>query len=218
MMVDVSGTDDDALFRRRVAEAVRRARERRGMTQDELAAAVGILKRQVSRYETGDQSPSLEIAVSLAQTLQVPLAEIAGITPGGIDLSGDWWAAWQTSKGGVGRIDVHEMLVSQEGETLSLDGSRARPVEEGSYRWLGELRIWDNEALMGWYHASDGAVRSKGTIYFAIHPHGQAAWGSWVGQSYDGTVIRGWGGMTRERDTVEEMVSRLVESDGSWTP
>jgi hypothetical protein len=44
--------------------------------------------------------------------------------------------------------------------------------EDGGYLWRGELRLWDNEILMGWYAANDGSVRSKGTMYFVMHPHG----------------------------------------------
>ncbi|WP_308646818.1 helix-turn-helix domain-containing protein [Nocardia cyriacigeorgica] len=213
----MSGTDDEA-FRAKVGERIRAARVRRGMDRKELAAAVDVELRQIGRWETGEQAPSLARSVQLAHALQVPIAEIAGETPGGIDLSGDWWAAWQTQKDGVERMDVHALAVGQQGEILSLDGSLARPVEEGSFQWLGELRLWDNEALMGWYRASDGAVRSKGTIYFALHPHGRLAWGSWVGQSYDGLVIRGWGAMAREHDEVERVVDRLIETNGSWSP
>jgi periplasmic divalent cation tolerance protein len=54
--------------------------------------------------------------------------------------------------------------------------------------WIpGELRLWDNEILIGWYAANDGSVRSKGTMYFVMHPHGISATGHWVGLSYDGT-------------------------------
>jgi hypothetical protein len=50
------------------------------------------------------------------------------------------------------RIDTHPVAVHQHGELLQLDADRALPPAEGSYTWHGELRLWDNEALMGWYH------------------------------------------------------------------
>jgi TrwC relaxase len=50
--------------------------------------------------------------------------------------------------------------------------ARGRPIDEGGYLWRGESRLWDNEILMGWYAATDGSVRSKGTMYFVMHPHG----------------------------------------------
>src|SRR5262249_16126069 len=85
-----------------------------------------------------------------------------------LNLSGRWWCAWETSKNDVPRIDTHTLTVRQQGERLQLDAARA--PAEGSYSWHGELRIWDNEALMGWYRSTEGAVRSKGTMYLALHP------------------------------------------------
>ena len=34
---------------------------------------------------------------------------------------------------------------------------------------------------MGWYSANDQSVRSKGTMYFVLHTHGQQLTGRWVG-------------------------------------
>ena len=39
------------------------------------------------------------------------------------------------------------------------------------------MHIWDNEMLMSWYVANEGAVRSKGT-YFILHQHGINAVGA----------------------------------------
>jgi hypothetical protein len=47
-------------------------------------------------------------------------------------------------------------------------------------------RLWDNEVLMGWYAANDGSIRSKGTMYFVLHPHGLNMSGRWTGLGYDG--------------------------------
>jgi hypothetical protein len=62
-------------------------------------------------------------------------------------------------------------------------------LEQGGYLWSGELRLWDNEVLMGWYAANDGSVRSKGTMYFVMHPQGLSMTGRWVGLSYDGLIV-----------------------------
>ena len=110
--------------------------------------------------------------------------ELAGKVSYGLDLSGEWWCAWQTWKGGAPRIDTHPLEVHQRGEVLQLNAERAVPVAEGSYRWRGELRLWDNEALIGWYRSSAGAVRSKCTLYLTLHQHGTYPWGRWVGMSY----------------------------------
>jgi hypothetical protein len=80
----------------------------------------------------------------------------------------------------------------------------------GSYRWRGELRLWDNEALIGWYRSTDAAVRSKGTLYLALHQHGEYAWGRWVGMSYDGAVVSGWGAIARTEDQANQAVLDLI--------
>lgn len=137
-------------------------------------------------------------------------ASTSGVANHELDLSGDWWCAWRTSKHDVPRIDVHTLTVHQQGEQLQLNANKA--PAEGSYSWHGELRIWDNEALMGWYRSTEGAVRSKGTMYLALHPHGEHAWGRWTGMSYDGLVVTGWGAIARTEELVNKVIQDLVET------
>src|SRR6185437_16136830 len=194
------------------SEVLRSRRAALGLSQAQLAQRAGVSPRQLARYEAGEQQPVLSAAVTLADALQISLAQLAGQVTYGLDLSGTWWCAWQTWKDGQARIDVHSLEVEQRGEVLQLDADRALPVEDGSYRWRGELRLWDNEALMGWYRSTDGAVRSKGTLYLALHQHGTFAWGRWVGMSYDGEVVTGWGVMARTSDEAHEVAQNLVDS------
>jgi transcriptional regulator with XRE-family HTH domain len=195
-------------------EIIRTRRAQLGISQAELAKMAGLHVRQIARYEAGEQQPVLSVAVALAEALDIPLARLAGQITDDLDLSGPWWASWETFKEGVPRIDTHALEVHQRGERLFLDADRAIPVEEGSYRWRGELRLWDNEALMGWYRSTDAAVRSKGTMYLALHPHGTHAWGRWVGLSYDGLVITGWGAIARTRDQAHDLVQNLIDTLG----
>ena len=96
-----------------------------------------------------------------------------GRTARTVDLSGTWYTAWQSYKDGEEVVAVQPVRVTQYGERLLLEAlERGRPVEDGGYMWAGELRLWDNETLMGWYASTDAAVRSKGTLYFALHPQG----------------------------------------------
>lgn len=90
--------------------------------------------------------------------------------------------------------------------------------EGGGYLWRGELRLWDNALLMGWYAAVDGGVRSKGTMYFVLSPHGLPALGRWVGLSYDGRIVTGWAAIAADKDKVPELISALQESDGQGPP
>lgn len=202
-----------------ISDVIRARRAALGFSQAELARAAGVSVRQLARYEAGEQQPVLSAAVALADALGISLAQLAGQVTHDLDLSGDWWAAWQTWKDGVPRVDTHTLEVHQRGELLQLDAERAIPVEEGSYRWRGELRLWVNEALMGWYRSTEGIVPSKGTMYLILDPHGTHAWGRWVGMSYDGPIISGWGAMARTDDQARQIVQDVIDtteaSDGT---
>lgn len=53
-------------------------RGQRGMTLDDVSEATGISKSTMSRLETGQRRPSLELLLPLAQTSRVPLGELVG--------------------------------------------------------------------------------------------------------------------------------------------
>jgi transcriptional regulator with XRE-family HTH domain len=61
-----------------VGPRLKRVRVRRGLTLTELAAATGISKSTLSRLETGQRKPSLELLLPIAQVHQVPLDELVG--------------------------------------------------------------------------------------------------------------------------------------------
>ena len=153
-------------------------------------------QRQIRRYEAGGQQPLLTVAVSIANALNITVGELAGIPTHRVNLSGGWWASWQTFKDRQEIITVQEVRLRQEAQLIRVETlTRGIAAEDGGYHWQGELRLWDNEILMGWYAANDQSVRSKGTMYFVLHPHGQRLTGRWVGLSYDGKIVTGWGAM-----------------------
>jgi hypothetical protein len=55
-------------------------------------------------------------------------------------------------------------------------------------------------------------------MYFVLHPHGLHMAGRWVGLSYDGKIITGWGSMGRTHDEAEAVIARLKEERGSVEP
>ena len=61
-----------------VGPRLRRVRARRGVTLTELAAATGISTSTLSRLETGQRKPSLELLLPIAHAHQVPLDELVG--------------------------------------------------------------------------------------------------------------------------------------------
>ncbi len=178
------------------------------MSQAQLAEKIDVNVRQVARYEAGDTQPLFGVAIQLAEALNISLAQLAGQINAGLDLHGQWWAAWQSWRDGDEAIAVHQIHAEQHGNHISLTASeRTRPIEEGGYLWTGEWRLWDNEALIGWYRASDGAIRSKGSMYFALHAQGQHAVGRWVGLSYDGAVQTGFAVIARTQRLLDEQVA-----------
>ena len=61
-----------------VGPRLRRLRERRGVTLTALAAQTGISKSTLSRLESGQRKPSLELLLPLAATHRLPLDELVG--------------------------------------------------------------------------------------------------------------------------------------------
>lgn len=194
-----------------VGEVIRRRRNELGLSQGQLAEAAGLSARQIGRYEAGDQQPVLSVAVDIAKALNITLTELAGQELSQrLSFTGDWWCCWQSWKDGEEVINAHQVRLEQAGELIRIEATtRGTEVARGGYMWKGELRLWDNEILMGWYVASEAAVRSKGTMYFTVHQHGQTAAGRWVGLSYDGKVITGWGCMGKAEDEVLALMEQL---------
>jgi transcriptional regulator with XRE-family HTH domain len=202
------------MIRMNVAEVIRVRRATLGLTQAQLAEAAGVDKRQIRRYEANETHPTLPVAMAIARVLGISLDELAGETPVyRVDLSGDWWACWQTFKDGQEILNRHEMNFRQEHDLIRVTAITrgTQSVEEGGYLWQGEFRIWDNEILMGWYASTEGPIRSKGVMYFTLHQHGIYMLGRWVGLSYDGPIVTGWGAIARTEDEVRQLMAQLKE-------
>jgi transcriptional regulator with XRE-family HTH domain len=61
-----------------VGPRLRRLRERRGVTLTAVAAETGISKSTLSRLESGQRKPSLELLLPLAESYNLPLDELVG--------------------------------------------------------------------------------------------------------------------------------------------
>jgi transcriptional regulator with XRE-family HTH domain len=62
------------------ASNLRRARERIGMTPEQLDDIAGLERGSVERYELTQQHASLAVALDLAAALRVPSRELVGET------------------------------------------------------------------------------------------------------------------------------------------
>jgi transcriptional regulator with XRE-family HTH domain len=61
-----------------VGGRLRRVRTQRDVTLTELAAATGISKSTLSRLESGQRKPSLELLLPIAQAHRIPLEDLVG--------------------------------------------------------------------------------------------------------------------------------------------
>jgi transcriptional regulator with XRE-family HTH domain len=191
-------------------EVLRQRRTALVMSQADLAAAVGVDTRQIKRYEAGMAQPLLPVAVRLANALGISVTELAGLPAPRVDISGRWWSTWQTAKGGTEVVTAQELNLHQDRDVVQVHAlTRGPAVADGGYLWSGELRMWDHEILMGWYAAADGATRSKGTMYFVVHPHGQQMTGRWVGLSYDSNLETGWAALARTKTEAQRVLDTL---------
>lgn len=59
-----------------VGEAIQRARKSAGLTQEQLASKVFVTRQAVSRWETGESEPSIDMRKLLARVLDVPVASM----------------------------------------------------------------------------------------------------------------------------------------------
>lgn len=192
-----------------MAEVIKARRAVMGLSQADLAQKVGVDKRQIRRYEATEAQPALSVARDIADALGISLDELAGSDARRVGLSGEWWAAWQTYQDGREVHTVQEISIRQRGDVIQVATQDRGNVtaEEGGYTWRGEFRLWDNEVLIGWYTADDDAVRSKGSMFFHLHPHGRQMTGRWVGLSYDGPLVTGLASIAKTREVA------LIELD-----
>jgi DNA-binding XRE family transcriptional regulator len=213
----------------KIGKTISSRRVELGVSQAELGKQVGVDGRQIRRYEAGEQQPSLVVGVRIAQALNIPVMELVGMGSSfRINLSGEWWMSWQTSRDKRSQVTAQTVMFTQEDQlvrmqttsrgTVNGPGGDRIPltVEDGGYHWGGELRIWDNRFLIGWYAATDGAVNSKGSLYFGLSTsHGQEASGIWTGVSHDGDLLSGWGALGKSESRVVELVDVLRKTRGA---
>ena len=132
---------DDVLAQ--VGPRLRRLRQQRGCTLAALSASTGISVSTLSRLESGQRRPSLELLLPLAQAHQVPLDELVGAPPVGDP---------RVRRRPIRRHDSTIVPLSQQpggprAFTMTINASRNQPeprTHEG-YEWLyvlsGRLRL-----------------------------------------------------------------------------
>ncbi|MGH6743736.1 hypothetical protein [Novosphingobium sp.] len=131
-----------------------------------------------------------------------------------LDFNGAWIAIWQTKVDGRTSLDHETINITQCKNRLFLHNeARSEDNPEGGYLWTGELTIWDNKHLLGYYVARESNVLSKGVFYFTLHYGGNLLQGGWIGCSYDGDPMAGSAVMAKTRERADEAMSRLQRSN-----
>lgn len=60
----------------RLCNSLRELRARHNLTQEQLARAVGVTRQTILAIERGNYSPSVVLALRIAQVLRVPVEEV----------------------------------------------------------------------------------------------------------------------------------------------
>ena len=69
--------NNDKLKQRiRIGDHIRNARESADMTQAELAEAVGTTQAMISRYEWGEQEPTVSRLIDIAKALKIKPSQL----------------------------------------------------------------------------------------------------------------------------------------------
>ncbi|QUF07720.1 helix-turn-helix transcriptional regulator [Actinosynnema pretiosum subsp. pretiosum] len=126
-----------------VGERLRALRASRGATLADLAEVTGISKSTLSRLESGQRRPSLELLLPIARAHRVPLDELVGAPPVGdprvrlapVRRNGMTVVPLTQQPGG---IQAYKMLIPYRGDDPD-------PRTHGGYEWLyvlaGRLRL-----------------------------------------------------------------------------
>lgn len=137
-----------------VGPRLRRLRQERGVTLSGLAAATGISTSTLSRLESGNRRPSLELLLPIAQAHQVPLDELVGAPEVGdprvrlVPQQGSQGRTFIPLTRQPGALVAWKMLIPPEGQEPELR------THEG-YEWLyvlsGRLRLLlaDQDLVLG---------------------------------------------------------------------
>lgn len=191
---------------------IRKRRRELQMSQADLAEKVGVAARQIRRYEADEQQPLLSVGVAIAQALDLPVTELAGLSLlHRVTLAGKWAMAWQTRHQGNEVITYQTVLFTQHDDLIHLRSlSRGNvDLDEGGFNWQGQLRLWDNRTLLGHYVADDQAVNSKGTLFFTLDNHGTTARGAWTGVSHDSDFEQGLAAFARDDQAALAIIQEL---------
>lgn len=208
-------------------ERLRKAFRDAGLRYEQVATALEVDPKTVERWVTQGRVPYPRHRYRIVEMVNVPEGDLwpelaERLAPDDM-LSGEWWATWQTSREGQEVITVQPVRLDQIGDSVHIenlepgvpvgggDFPAGTSAEAADYYWRGELRLWHRTTLMGWYASRTPGIRSHGTLFLRLHPHAVDAVGRWVGESYDGPIVTGWGALARTQEAAETVIRHAIE-------
>ncbi len=193
-----------------IGEAIRDRRTVIGLSKAALARAIGVDVRQMTRWESGETSISAQMALNVARALGVGVGTLLGEVPLGLDLSGAWFAAWESTRASENYVNTHELTATHSGEYAYLDAVPSEGTGYVSdYAWRADLRVME-ESLVGTYRAIADRRRERGALYFVLSRAGDAAIGHWAGQWQDGILGTGYGALARTPERARRLLDSLI--------
>lgn len=64
-----------------IGEQIKTARKAKGVSQEELAVRLGVVRQTVSKWENGMSVPDADVLIKIAELLDVPVSQLLGIEP-----------------------------------------------------------------------------------------------------------------------------------------
>lgn len=62
-----------------IGEQIKTARKAKGVSQEELAVRLGVVRQTVSKWENGMSVPDADVLIQIAELLDVPVSQLLGM-------------------------------------------------------------------------------------------------------------------------------------------
>ena len=130
-----------------------------------------------------------------------------------INLSGNWYAVWQTTANGLENINAELLSIKHKRNRIVMENlEKSSNNKLGGYLWRGECKFYDNEHILGYYLPNEPNVISKGVFYFLLNRNGNYMTGKWVGCNIDYEFTYGYGVIARDKDFALDRLNKLIKS------
>lgn len=130
-----------------------------------------------------------------------------------IDVTGEWYAAWQTSVDGKELLNTEHVKLIQKGKTLRIYNTEKSPENpKAGYLWEGQLQFFQGRSVMGWYFPKRGENNaSRGILYMTHISQRKVFIGKWVGTAYDGELVTGFVVIGKDRTSARQELEEFTK-------